>query len=148
MRLQRGLLSFRESEPKETKMKVLMCVVAFVLVFCFGRTAQAQFPSGPPGQVCQQTNNLEGYFSTPIDTGTCVLLVESAQTGNPSQAVASCKALQAEGYIGDMTIGDCVRAMQSAHDFGATRTSVETFALLVLGWAGVQMLRRRRNVLC
>ena len=125
-------------------MKYVTLLAALVLMIACGRTANAQaYPTGSPGAVCNATNNLEGYFAVPIDHDTCTLLINTAEHQNGAQAVATCKLMQNEGALGDMTIGECVRGFKSAHDFGATSVSLEVFGVMLLGWVGWKVLRRR-----
>lgn len=124
-------------------MKFFSIAAVLLLMFGFGRTAHAQYPTGAPGDVCKATNNLEAYMSTPIDHETCVLLVNTAEHKNGAEASATCKFVQAQGGLQDMSVGECVRALQSAHDFGATSRSLEVFGVLLFGWLGVRVMQRR-----
>ena len=124
-------------------MKFFSIAAILFLMFGFGRVAHAQYPTGAPGEVCKATNNLEAYMSTPIDHDTCVLLVNTAEHKNGAEAVSTCKFVQSQGGLQDMSVGECVKALKSASDFGATSKSLEVFGVLLVGWLGMKVTRYR-----
>lgn len=123
-------------------MKYLSLVILFAAMVCGGRAAKAQALSGPAGSVCGSTNNMQTYLGIPVDHDTCVLMVNTAEHQNGAEAVATCKLLQDEGVLGNATIGECVRGFKSAHNFGATQTSLGVFGALLFSWYGFGAMRR------
>lgn len=123
-------------------------VTAFTFLIAFGFLGAAQAQTGPPGKICEDTNNLQSLgFPIPISHDTCVAIINANDHNNGAGKVATCKVLQDAGGLeaeGFKNFGDCVSSIQ---DFGASSLSFAVFGILVAGWAGIRYMRRPGRVI-
>ncbi len=118
--------------------------VPLMVIVVFFAIAPSVFGQAlPPGEICNQNGNFG------VDHDTCVTCATVILKDSNAGAVCFCKIFQDLGLIPNAQVknfGQCVSQVRHGA-LGPTNLSIVTLSTLLMGWAAIQLFRRRRSVL-
>ena len=104
-----------------------------------------------PDQFCQDlSDGLSSLVGSPVTVNhdACVACETVVKNDSTAGKVCICKILQDNNVfpiIGVKNLGGCVSVL-AKQDFGAGNMTVATLSVLMLGFVGFQIVRRRRGI--